>query len=652
MSYKPTRVDATQMDGLASHPFDTGNAGIWIKASNGDLYFHDSDGVDHNITTGGSGGSVGLEGAYGNSLTADDNIIAATTGNGPVLIRDNATPIDPFFAAQNSDGAINYLQASSLKTGMTGLTDIGAGGGFLSKPYFAIEDSTPATAPIPSRASPALVFKPRIWNYASTDTGLNAGIWATGAAGSVAQSSIRFGNSEAGNDLYEHFEMYMDGGYSAFSPGVTGAALGNVLTGHYWGYALIGTVYGQPVASANLTLNSNVTGTPGNIVFADGAVGTIGHINASEFVALGAISGSNLSGSNTGDQTLASAYAFGNSTILLSNASGGIGIKDDPSPAGVAFLLERNNTDPLFYVDDTGPGILLGLDVHIGQNFYGPSGSNVFDYSTCSGDFKTSTGVFTSNASSNILKADLTFAHGSAGTDRIFSIEPQTSGVATGQLIFKSQEGSGGQAGGNLNFYAGTSNAQNGSMYFGSGSGSTKGDLHLGQSSYGFQDMFINCLGQMTIATASGDKVTIGQTDGGNEIDIQALFNGDMRLNRVTDHKIYIRQAASGDGKALTVQSAKGSVVGGEGGILNLLSGDGTTAGGAGTVNLDTGVPIAGQDGVVNLAVTNATKLNLGKSASLIGLYGVTPVARQSASGVLVLSDLVTLLINTGIISS
>lgn len=98
----------------SSNPFGTGEAGFWTDNSN-NAKFTAANGA---ITTLAAGASIdGLLGAYQAASSTAKNIIGLTTALGPVLIRDNSTPISgTLFGLQDNAGTTKYLDLTSNST--------------------------------------------------------------------------------------------------------------------------------------------------------------------------------------------------------------------------------------------------------------------------------------------------------------------------------------------------------------------------------------------------------------------------------------------------------------------------------------------------------------------------------------------------------
>ena len=94
----------------------TNAARLYYKLTNAGFFYLDHAGTEHQLATG--TGPIGLNGAYDSASSAADNIVGLTTANGPVLIRDNATPIGGnLFAVQDDPGTTTYFAVTA--TGIT-----------------------------------------------------------------------------------------------------------------------------------------------------------------------------------------------------------------------------------------------------------------------------------------------------------------------------------------------------------------------------------------------------------------------------------------------------------------------------------------------------------------------------------------------------
>ncbi len=200
MSFKPTRVDAMQMDAIPTQPFGAGDAGIWIKTADGALYFHSSIGVDHNISAGGGGGTIGVNGAYDNAVTAADNIVGLVSENGPVLIRDNATPIGgALFGVQDTSGVTSYLGVKALGPYLSGDFNFKEATNLSTYPRLQLENTTAATGLFQSQESPPLILTGRGWN--GTSQAVSAFIYADPAQGDGANVGMLLQFAHSPSDL-------------------------------------------------------------------------------------------------------------------------------------------------------------------------------------------------------------------------------------------------------------------------------------------------------------------------------------------------------------------------------------------------------------------------------------------------------------------
>src|SRR5262245_7251182 len=93
----------------SSNPFGTGEVGFWSDGTNPKFY----NGTT--ITT--IAAIDGLLGAYQTASATSKNIIGLTSTLGPVLVRDNSTPLaGVLFGVQNSGGTTKFLDVTDNAT--------------------------------------------------------------------------------------------------------------------------------------------------------------------------------------------------------------------------------------------------------------------------------------------------------------------------------------------------------------------------------------------------------------------------------------------------------------------------------------------------------------------------------------------------------
>lgn len=103
--------------------------GLWTAASGGNAnkpIWHNPDNTNTVLYPSG-GSNNGLLGAYNTAVSASQNILAMTTGLGPVILRDNSTPIGSLLKIQNSAGSTSFFDFApnkmSIAAGVIDFTD-------------------------------------------------------------------------------------------------------------------------------------------------------------------------------------------------------------------------------------------------------------------------------------------------------------------------------------------------------------------------------------------------------------------------------------------------------------------------------------------------------------------------------------------------
>lgn len=110
--------------------------------------------------------------------------------------------------------------------------------------------------------------------------------------------------------------------------------------------------------------------------------------------------------------------------------------------------------------------------------------------------------------------------------------------------------------------------------------------------------------------------------------------------------------ATSGAGGLLTLAGGAAQNGGSAGGNVVLAGGDGNGAGAGGSVDIDGGA--GGTGGAINIGVTNAVSVAIGRAAGALSFYDGVLTAKQTVTGAkggnAALTDLLTKLATLGLI--
>lgn len=148
----------------ASWPGRTGKPGIYYKTGSGLTVRNPDDSETGPLGTGGGGGSNGLKAAYDAASSSAQNILAMTSTLGPVIRRDNATPLSFMSRDTNSAGTIVFDEIASVGRNAYGPFNFGTGQPFWL--YFA--NSTAATSGAPVQVTHDINANGTVWDGAAS----------------------------------------------------------------------------------------------------------------------------------------------------------------------------------------------------------------------------------------------------------------------------------------------------------------------------------------------------------------------------------------------------------------------------------------------------------------------------------------------------